>query len=75
MNRKNNITLKRIYKRATQSKTNIKIPGWYKISKGGKCPDKDDYGNISGVIHTTTEIQKKYEEKMQDNAQLNVWLI
>jgi hypothetical protein len=45
MNRKNNITLNRIYnKRATRGKTNIKVPGWYKISKGGKCPDKDDYG-------------------------------
>lgn len=40
-NRKNN-TLKNIYKRSTPSKSNVKITGWYKISKGGKCPDKDD---------------------------------
>ena len=48
MNR-NNITLTQIYnKRAYSSKSKnknkVKISGWYKISKGGKCPDKDDYG-------------------------------
>jgi hypothetical protein len=40
-----NNTLKRIIKKASTRKIIGKKAAWYKISRGGKCPDKDDYGN------------------------------
>ena len=44
-----NNTLKRIIKRSNTRKivkSNKNGAAWYKISRGGKCPDKDDDGNI-----------------------------
>jgi hypothetical protein len=42
-----NNTLKRIIKRSnTRKLLGKKATAWYKISRGGKCPDKDDNSNI-----------------------------